>query len=192
MTASFPHERFRILTVCTGNVCRSPAAAELLAVRLGSGISVASAGTHALVGSAIPPPMRRLLETVAADRPDFRARQLTERDLRAADLVLTLTRNQRGDVVEMWPKAVRHTFTLKEFARLLDDVDLAKLRPSAELNDRLREAIPLAARQRHQVRAAAIDDVIDPYRQSDDVYLGAFADIQAAVDQIARIVLPSH
>lgn len=189
MTASFPQECFRVLTVCTGNVCRSPAAAELLGDRLGAEVSVASAGVRALVGSAIAPPMRRLLESVVVDRPDFRARQLRERDLRVADLVLTLTRDQRGDVVEMWPKAVHHTFTLKEFARLLADVDLAQL-PSSGLNDRMREAIPLVTRQRHQVRAASVDDVVDPYRKSDDVYLTAFADIQAAVDQIARIVSP--
>jgi protein-tyrosine phosphatase len=39
--------------------------------------------------------------------------------LKEADLILPMTRNQRGLVVELWPAAVRRTFTLREFARLL-------------------------------------------------------------------------
>ncbi|MFX4273863.1 hypothetical protein ACQBAR_02965 [Propionibacteriaceae bacterium Y1685] len=182
-------EPFRILTVCTGNVCRSPAAERLLAEALEPEFSLASAGTRALVDHAIAPPMRRLLEATASDRPGFRARQLNEKVIGRADLVLGLTRAHRGDVVEMWPKAVRHTFTLKEFARLLADVDLSLL-PSGDPVGRMRAAIPLAAAQRHQVRSAAIDDVIDPYRQSDETYLQSFNDISLAVDTIIRIVKP--
>jgi len=35
--------------------------------------------------------------------------------LKEADPVLPLTRAQRGLVVELWPAAVRRTFTLREF-----------------------------------------------------------------------------
>ena len=54
-------EPFSILVVCTGNVCRSPAAERLLASKLGSTVQVASAGTHALVGQPISEPMAALL-----------------------------------------------------------------------------------------------------------------------------------
>ena len=47
---SVSDDTFSILTVCTGNVCRSPAVERLLASKLGPTVSVASAGTHALVG----------------------------------------------------------------------------------------------------------------------------------------------
>ena len=52
---------FTILTVCTGNLCRSPAAERLLASKLGPTVKVSSAGTHALVGQPISEPMAALL-----------------------------------------------------------------------------------------------------------------------------------
>ena len=45
-----------VLTVCTGNVCRSPLAEALLRERLAPlDIRVRSAGTRALIGSAMTP-----------------------------------------------------------------------------------------------------------------------------------------
>ena len=45
-----------ILCICTGNVCRSPAAERLLAHALGPSVHVASAGTYALAGQAVLAP----------------------------------------------------------------------------------------------------------------------------------------
>jgi hypothetical protein len=63
--------RFAILCVCTGNVCRSPAAERLLAARLGPGVVVASAGTVAALGGpgSARSPLRNLdgLRPVDAD-----------------------------------------------------------------------------------------------------------------------------
>src|SRR5690606_41368685 len=55
---------FTLLIVCTGNVCRSPAIERLFrsAFAEGSGITVHSAGTGALVGEPIQGPMVQLLE----------------------------------------------------------------------------------------------------------------------------------
>ncbi len=103
---------FSILTVCTGNVCRSPAVERLLASKLGPTVSVASAGTHALVGHPISEPMAVLLRNSGVEDVPFEARRLSEQMLREADLVLPLTRAQRSLVVELWPAAVRRTFTL--------------------------------------------------------------------------------
>jgi protein-tyrosine phosphatase len=108
--------------------------------------------------------------------------------LRAADLVLTMTDAHTGDVIEMWPRAVRKTFTVREFARLLGAVDPGSL-PPASVADRLRAAIPLAAASRRPVVDRTHDDVVDPYRQDDRVYERAFDDIADAVDQIARVIV---
>ena len=96
---------------------------RLLAQKLGPTVSVSSAGTHALVGHPISEPMARLLRSSGAEEAVFAARRLTEKLVKEADLVLALTRAQRGLVVELWPPAVRRTFTLREFARLLEQVD---------------------------------------------------------------------
>jgi protein-tyrosine phosphatase len=134
---------FTILVVCTGNVCRSPAAERLLASKLGPTVHVASAGTRALVGQPISQPMAALLRDSSLEPERFEARRLSEQMLKEADLVLAMTRAQRGLVVELWPAAVRRTFTLREFARLLSWVDPLVL-PAGTSADRLRAAIPLA------------------------------------------------
>jgi len=67
---SVPDGPFSILTVCTGNVCRSPAVERLLSTELGPTVQVSSAGTHALVGHPISQPMAALLTASGIeDRP---------------------------------------------------------------------------------------------------------------------------
>lgn len=181
--------RFQILCVCTGNICRSPAAERLLAARLGPEVQVSSAGTYALVGQPMSPPMDQLVQSAGAESGGFAARRLTERMLQPVDLVLALTRAHRGDVVELWPKAVRRTFTLKEFARLVGEIDLASL-PSGGPGERLRAAVPLASARRSQVLDPRLDDVVDPYRQPPGIYGEAYAGIEQAVSSIVRIFGP--
>ena len=177
-------ELFSILAVCTGNVCRSPAAERLLAGKLGPTVTVRSAGTHALVGHPISDPMAALLLDSGVEPDSFAARRLSEQMLKEADLVLAMTRAQRGLVVELWPPAVRRTFTLREFARLLSWVDPSAL-PAETPAKRLRTAIPLAAAERGRRQSSSDeDDVVDPFRRSNAVYSDSFAQITSAVDSI--------
>lgn len=180
---------FRVLAVCTGNICRSPAVERLLAARLGpgSGVVVSSAGTRAMVGHAVSAPMVPLMEQAGARAEGFVARQLTGRAVREADLVLALTRKHRRTLVELQPSAVRRTFTLLELARLVATVDPASLPPGPPAG-RLAALVPLAAaeRGRHH-HEAPDDDVIDPYRRGDAVYAQVFATILPAVELIAKV-----
>ena len=181
---------FRILCVCTGNICRSPAAERLLACRLGPTVEVTSAGTFALVGHPISPPMDELIAGAGAHSDKFAARRLIESLLKPADLVLALTRGHRGDVAELWPKAVRRSFTLKEFARLLGEIAPSEL-PLGGPAERLRAAVPIAASRRHHVADLSLDDVIDPYGRPPEVYSEAFADIERAVTTITGVICPA-
>jgi protein-tyrosine phosphatase len=177
-------EVLSILTVCTGNVCRSPAAERLLASKLGPTVTIRSAGTHALVEHPISDPMAALLLDRGVEPDSFEARRLSEQMLKEADLVLSMTRAQRGLVVEMWPAAVRRTFTLREFARLLSWIDPSAL-PAGTPAERLRAAIPLAAAERGRERTRpGKDDVVDPFRLSDAVYANSFDQILAAVTTV--------
>jgi protein-tyrosine phosphatase len=187
-----PVGTFSILTVCTGNVCRSPAVERLLARDLGPTVFVSSAGTHALVGQPISEPMARLLRSNGVDKTKFAARRLTESLMKDADLVLTLTRAQRSLVVELCPPAVRRTFTVREFARLLGKLDSSAL-PDGTPAERLRAAMPLAAAQRSLRRAPSQDDdVIDPFRLSADIYAASFAEISSAVNAIVQALRRSE
>jgi protein-tyrosine phosphatase len=182
-------EPFSILAVCTGNVCRSPAVERLLASRLEPTVSVTSAGTHALVGHSIAEPMAALLRDTGVDPDAFEARRLSEHMLKEADLVLAMTRAQRGFVVELWPPAVRRAFTLREFARLLNRVDPAAL-PAGSPANLLRAAVPLAAAERGRERMSPDeDDVVDPFRLSSAVYAESFGQITSAVDGIVYAIV---
>jgi protein-tyrosine phosphatase len=182
-------EVFSILAVCTGNVCRSPAAERLLANKLGPTVTVSSAGTHALVGHPISEPMAVLLRQAGVEPEPFEGRLLSEQMLEDANLILTMTRAQRGLVVELRPAAVRRAFTLREFARLLSLVDPAAL-PAESPAERLRAAIPLAAAGRGTQRMSPEeDDVIDPFRLSKAVYAASFAQITSAVEAIVYAIV---
>lgn len=181
---------FSILCICTGNVCRSPAAERMLTAGLGSDVVVVtSAGTQALVGQPMAAPMAALVSAAGADAAGFRARRLAESLIAPADLVLAMTQAHRGDVVALHPRSVRRTFTLRELARLLAQIDQNAL-PVDGVGERLRAAVPLAGAVRRQVVDPSGDDVIDPYRQSDDIYAASFAAIEQAVALILDVLRP--
>src|SRR6476469_7218382 len=115
-------DRFAILCVCTGNICRSPVAERLLAARLGPSVEVSSAGTFGVVDAPIAKPMARRLRSVGVSADSFAARRLLGSTARSADLILAMTKAHRSEVVELAPAVVRRSFTLLEFARLLEDL----------------------------------------------------------------------
>lgn len=180
------HEGFSIVCVCTGNICRSPAAERLLAHALGPTVTVTSAGSHAMVGQPLSPPMDTLVSAVGAEPEDFAARQLDPGVLLGADLVLAMTRSHRSAVVELAPATVRRCFTLREYARLLGQLTPAEL-PAGSPAERARASLrPAAARRR--LTALNRDDIGDPYRRGDLAYQTAFDEIRSAVEQIAAVL----
>lgn len=177
-----------ILFVCTGNICRSPAAERLLARAGGAELTVGSAGTSALVGQPIAPPMAELIVAAGAEVAGFQARQVSSPMLRQAGLVLTMTREHRGEVVDLWPGVVRRCFTLLEFTRLCSTVPRTAM-PSGPLVDRLPQVVGLAAAQRRPLGASASgDDIADPYRRASEAYQSAFGAISTAVSAVVRVL----
>lgn len=178
--------RFRILTVCTGNICRSPVAERLLATSLGIEVDVGSAGVRAMVGAPIHPGMVALLEASGIRTDGLAARQVTPREIRSADLVLGLTREHRAHLVREVPAALRRSFTLLEFARLMTSPDVGSI-PSGPADVRLRALVVWAARHRAAPPAEDSDDVPDPYGHGSAEYELAYGLIHDAVDTIARV-----
>ena len=170
----------RILTVCTGNVCRSPYAAVLLRhgldeVRPGA-FEVTSAGTHALVGRPIDEGSARRLAAIGLADAEFTARLVTSRVLRDQALVLVMTSAHKERVLEESPPAFRRTFTILEFAHALDDIggrqNWAALLAAAGADDvvtRWRELPALIAANWRRPRG--LDrDVVDPFKREDAVF----------------------
>lgn len=86
---------FHVLMVCTGNICRSTMAQQVLtevAKAEGVALLVDSAGTsdeeH---GNPIYPPAARVLREFGHDIPDHRARRVRGLELSDWDLVLAMT-----------------------------------------------------------------------------------------------------
>jgi protein-tyrosine phosphatase len=189
-----------ILTVCTGNICRSPLAEQLLRLRLAPlPVVVRSAGTYDLEGEPMTPESARLaagLGVPAEDSASHRSHHLTERDLVSPDLVLTMTRAHRRAVVELAPARVRTAFTVREFARLASAVPEGELRAAAEAagpdaRERVRAAAHTVAAYRgiaQPLDDLADDDVIDPFRQSWQTYELSAAQLDPAIDEVVRVV----
>jgi len=180
------HQRFSILCVCTGNICRSPVAERLLAARLGPSVEVGSAGTFGVVGAPISEPMARRLRAATVGADLFAARRLRAPIANAADLVLALTKAHRSEIVELSPALVRRTFTLLEFARLLEVMGPHEL-PVGTPAVRLRAAVPILATRRSP--SPTSDDIDDPIGRSEAVYERVFGEIAQAVDRVAAVIV---
>lgn len=120
-----------ILFVCTGNTCRSSMAESMMRKMLeeagekAKGIKVISAGTAAAKGQKASKHAIQVMQEKNIDLHGHRAAMLTEELVHQADLILTMTRNHKAQVLSMVPEAAHKTFTLKEYAgRLGDDKEI--------------------------------------------------------------------
>jgi protein-tyrosine phosphatase len=98
----------RILTVCVGNICRSPMAEAVLLERLrkrGVCATVESAGIAALVGRPADPVAQELMRERGLDISAHRARQLTPDIIRAFELILVMEAGQDRAVESILPSA---------------------------------------------------------------------------------------
>jgi protein-tyrosine phosphatase len=188
-----------ILTVCTGNICRSPLAEHLLRSRLADlDPVVASAGTRGLARAPMPPPALQLAADLGIEpavSAAHRSRFLTEIHLIAPDLVLTMTRDHRRHVAELAPTRLRTTFTVRELARLLagvtDDDLRAAARAGRDDGDRVRAAAHFISTRRGLLPPPEdpdADDVIDPFGGSWDAYRLSAAQLLPAIDAVERLV----
>lgn len=188
-----------VLMVCTGNICRSPLAETLLRERLrGFNVTVQSAGTRARNGER----MVGLSQTIAIrngakpeDVAAHRARWLIEPVADDADLILAMSRHHRTAAVELSPRHLRHSFTLREFARLTQGVSDDEIREAADNagempRDRITAVAGLAAQRRGSATPPSEqdDDVIDPYRREPEIYEESARQLVPAIDEVARVL----
>lgn len=198
-TQDADEESFVVLFVCTGNICRSPVGEQLLRART-TGITdlltIQSAGTHARHGEPMTEQAAALSRLYGGDPSRHGASAITVPKLRRADLVLTMTRDHRAEVVSEVPRASRKTFTLREFTRLV--ATHAAVEPEAAVANRSRSPAGLVdyvsdvARMRgysSSFPTAEDDNVVDPFRREQDVYDQAGALISAAVAVLAQTFL---
>lgn len=202
-----PLDTFRILFVCTGNICRSPIAERLtrheLDVRLrGSAagrIVVESAGTWGHEGAPMEAHAATVLDEYGADSAGFVGRELLDEHVVEADLVLTATLDHRAQVISMGHTAGLRTFTLKEFTRLVRRIDPSTLpdpRKGADVTQRARALVRSAAALRGWLLAASpeADEVHDPYGAPIGMFRNCGEEIFDALEPVVTALtgVPGH
>lgn len=189
-----------VITVCSGNMCRSPLAAQVLGARtadLGSQVRFLSLGTMARDGDAMHPQAAGWSRYLGGDPSGHRTASLSSARLTGADLVLGMAREHRRAVVTAMPVLTRRAFTMRELARLAAQLSDAELHRglSADGPDtdqaRLGRVLQTIASSRGATPPPvdlADDDVVDPIGRSLSVFELAARQIDDASDQIERVL----
>ncbi len=141
-------------------------------------------------GQPIDPLSAAALVDLGGNPAGFRSRELVPELAQDADLVLTMTRNQRRTVLEATPRGLRRTFTLTEAADLLQRADLSGL-----------SLFPLTARARELGRrldaaragqaTGDCDDIADPIGQPAEMHQEVACLVAAALRPLADVLFTS-
>lgn len=187
---------FRILLVCSANLCRSPMTEYLLSAALSqrwgvaqAGWVIESVGVNAQPDLPIHPRAAAALLSRGIDASAFRSRRMSEKAVDSADLVLTASRDHRAAVVTKCPDAVHRTFTLRGFAHLtsglpeLQEASPTSRRHAVTAGHALVEA---ARRQRSRVQPLdpAQEDLIDPIGRRASAFRKRAGEIEQATAAI--------
>ncbi|MEV4457633.1 hypothetical protein [Microbispora sp. NPDC049633] len=175
-------ETFRVLFVCTGNICRSAMAERLALAALGpdSPIRVGSAGTRARAGLPMAERARTVLLRLGGDPAGFASRPLTAEAVAGADLVLAASSEHRAAAVALRPRAAPLSFTMAEFGALAEAVPAENLLRHRHPVRRARALLEEAHALRGLVRVDQ-PDIADPYGRSRRAYREAARRISAAL-----------
>jgi protein-tyrosine-phosphatase len=115
---------YMVVVVCTGNTCRSPMAEMLLRKRLADklgkapdkledcGVLVLSAGIAAAPGGRAATEAIAIMNERGLDLSLHESQPLSDRLVRYADLIITMTRGHREAIVNHWPEAGPRTYVI--------------------------------------------------------------------------------
>ncbi|MFC2150514.1 L-threonylcarbamoyladenylate synthase [Calditrichota bacterium] len=109
-------DSYKVLTVCTGNICRSPIAGIYLQHLLGdtSEFHVASAGTHAFNGNTATSDMIDIGAEWGVDVSVHRAQQLTHELLDTYDLILVAEYSHWQYIENVRPDIIKKVHLMSE------------------------------------------------------------------------------
>lgn len=181
---------FKILLVCTGNICRSPMAEQMLRQKLGNQnhILTDSAGAFALEGKDMPDEAAASLLRRKYNLSKHSAKQLTADLADQADLILTAEQQHRSDVVRTSPSANRYTFTLKEFANLNRYLeDPLREEPFDKPKD-LHDKVRITASTRGYAPVIKDLDLADPYFKPWQAYDETADSLENLLDEVVKWV----
>ena len=116
----------KVLFVCTGNICRSPMAAECFRSRVAlSGLShvvVDSAGTAGIYKASASREAIRALQEIGLDLSGHRSKGVGRSEMRTADMVIAMSRIHLEELARRFPRGVRNRLLLRAFENGPDPV----------------------------------------------------------------------
>lgn len=153
-------------------------------------MSIASAGTRAVVGAPMQPESAAQLK--CRGTPDgFVARQVTPALVEGNDLILCATRDHRSTVVRLAPRALNKTFALTDFADLVSQVPPRPLAPGpldGPETSALTLLVRAAARERGSVQPRTDDAaaITDPIGRPEEVFAQMAHEIEAVLPPVVE------
>jgi protein-tyrosine phosphatase len=110
--------------------------------------------------------------------------------LASADLVLTAERMHRVACASLAPAKVRQTFTLRQFARMVDAVPPPPGLDERTVPDRMRALVQQVDANRHLVRSVPSeeDDLTDPVGRPIEAFEECAAEIRRSLDAVMRVI----
>lgn len=181
--------RIEILTVCTGNICRSPLAQYILQRDLdqrGVPADVTSAG---LLREGIPAAdeVVELLDARGLDARSHRSRTISPDVLRSADLVIGMAREHVREVVLLQPALFARTFTLREL--VWRGREIGRRLPSESLGDWLAR-LGIDRRPSDVLGASELDDIADPIGHRFAVFKRTAVEIDELTADLVELAWP--
>lgn len=106
-----------VLFVCTGNTCRSPMAEQMFNEQARDLSAHAfSAGLDAVPGSPINPQAANALTSLGYNPTGHSSTLVSTEAVEKADVILTFTHDQKNELGQNFPTAIRKLFTISEYA----------------------------------------------------------------------------
>lgn len=127
-----------VLTLCTGNICRSPLAEGLLRKRAPA-LRVSSAGIGAVVGGEMPEAAAEIAERENLPLESHRGKQVTRELLQQHDVVMVMEGGQKRWLVSNFPESRGRIFLLSHWTGNADIAD--PYRQSADVFERIYQQI---------------------------------------------------
>lgn len=113
-----------IVFICTGNTCRSPMAEGLLkdmAEKKGIELNVTSAGIFAFDGQEVSRDAVHVMKEEGIDISQHRARIVHRELLESADLILTMSRSHKRELLRRYDFLNDKVYTLKEYVYQIEE-----------------------------------------------------------------------